>query len=157
MEENEQRTFERVLVYDQKDRQYSEHHEAFFDCFSAIWAFSWSLPGMTHPITTRARVLIVEESDSELFSPISASIDVWKDHVWHAIDEVFVLDTQFSSRKHIELEALCRIEAFLLGINIDQVREKYGDVVEEEQEETEQEKHSEEDNPNVITFLPPKS
>ena len=158
MEEKERAIFSRSLIYNQEDKQYSEHHDAFFDCYSSIWAFSWMLPGMTHPITTRGRIIIVENPDDREYVPINVSLDIWKEYTWYGMDELFVSNTQFKNRSQVENEALCRYEAFLMGVNIDEVKSRYADDFAEEVSEEEEDSSTdkEEINPNVISFIPPK-
>ena len=57
--EKEQALFTRKLLYRQDDRAYSDTFEMEISAISAMYAFSWMLPSMQHPITTRARIGII--------------------------------------------------------------------------------------------------
>jgi hypothetical protein len=120
----EKAIFSRKLLYKQNDRAYSDTFETEISAVSAMYAFSWMLEGMQHPITTRARVgIIYDHQDNNNWSP-----------------------------EKVEQEGLFMIESFLMGVSIEAVRERYTDeiinhVEIEDEEETEQSE-------NVLAFRP---
>lgn len=143
--------FSRKLLYSQNDRVYSEHFETEVSAISNMYAFSWMLPGMQHPITTRGRIGIIydhKENNSLLINP---TVELWKNEEWTFFDDILQNNKSWSPEK-AEQEGLFMIESFLMGVSIDEVRERYDDYIivqpeDEDEEETEQ-------GENVLSFRP---
>ena len=147
----EQAIFSRKLLYNQEDRVYSEHFETEVSAISNMYAFSWMLSGMKHPVTTRARIGIIydhKENNSLLINP---TIEFWKNQVWTYFDDILQNNKSWTPEK-AEQEGLFMIESFLMGVSIDEVRERYDDyiIVQPEDENEEEAEQGE----NVLSFRP---
>ena len=155
--EKEQAIFNRKLLYKQSDKQYSEQFDAEISAQSSIWVLSWMLESMTHPISMRAKIGIIYDQDNNDELLINPYIEFWKNDSWVYFDEMFLASNNLTVEES-EKEALYRIESFLMGVGLDAVKEKYGEIVEEppeeqEEEVVESEEYSEE-NKNVLSFKP---
>ncbi len=96
---SEQAIFTRKLLYRQTDRAYSDTFETEISAISSMYAFSWMLAGMKHPITTRARFGIIydhQENDSVLLNP---TIEFWKNEEWRYFDDVLQNNKNWSPEK----------------------------------------------------------
>jgi hypothetical protein len=148
----EKTIFSRSLLYEQEDVQYSPDWEEELRAHCSVWACSWILPGMQHPITTRVKINVISREKSNSFDPVSCLIEQYREGYWHIYDEVFLTQKNFKDRESLKNEALYMIECFLMGVPLNQVREKYGiveDIVEksdEDEDNTGQE--------NIISFSP---
>jgi len=155
--EKEQAIFNRKLLYRQSDKQYSEQFDAEISAQTSIWIFSWMLEGMTHPISMRAKIGIIYDQDNNDELIINPYIEFWKNDSWTYFDEMFMVNNKLTVEES-EKEALYRIESFLMGVGLDEVKERYGETVEEPQEpQGEEESESEEypeENKNVLSFKP---
>ncbi len=146
----EQAIFSRKLLYRQTDRAYSDTFETEISAVSAMYAFSWALPGMQHPVTTRARIGIIynhKENDKALLNP---TIEFWKNEEWRYFDDILQNEKSWSPER-LEQEGLFMIESFLMGVSISEVRERYGDQIVEQPEEKDEEEPTGE---NVLSFRP---
>ena len=146
----EQAIFSRKLLYRQTDRAYSDTFETEISAVSAMYAFSWALPGMQHPVTTRARIGIIydhKENDKALLNP---TIEFWKNEEWRYFDDILQNDKSWSPER-LEQEGLFMIESFLMGVSISEVRERYGDQIIEQKKKKDEEEPTGE---NVLSFRP---
>jgi len=149
----EQAIFSRKLLYKQTDKAYSDTFETEISAISAMYAFSWALPGMQHPITTRARIGIIydhQENDKALLNP---TIEFWKNEEWRFFDDILQNNKNWSPER-LEQEGLFMIESFLMGVSIDEVRERYADQIIEQHEEKDEEDKEDKEDANVISFKP---
>lgn len=147
----EQAIFTRKLLYRQTDRAYSETFETEISAVSAMYAFSWMLPSMKHPITTRARIGIIydhRDNDKALLNP---TIELWKNEEWRFFDDILQNDKSLSPER-LEQEGLFMIESFLMGVAIDDVRERYSDEIIQQPEKTNEEEIKQAE--NVLAFRP---
>ena len=147
----EKSIFSRKILYKQDDRAYSEHFETEVSAISVMYAFSWMLPGMKHPITTRARIGIIYDHQENNKALLNPTIEFWKNEEWRFFDDILQNDKNWSPER-LEQEGLFMIESFLMGVPIDEVRERYDDYIivqpeDEDEEETEQ-------GANVLSFRP---
>jgi hypothetical protein len=148
---SEQAIFTRKLLYRQTDRAYSDTFETEISAISSMYAFSWMLAGMKHPITTRARFGIIydhQENDSVLLNP---TIEFWKNEEWRYFDDVLQNNKNWSPEK-LEQEALFMVESFLMGVSIEEVRERYTDQIIDQPEEVNEEETEQAE--NVLSFRP---
>jgi hypothetical protein len=142
--------FSRKLLYKQDDRVYSEHFETEISAISNMYAFSWMLHGMKHPITTRGRIGMVydhKENNELLLNPI---IEFWKNEAWTYFDDILQNNKKWSPEK-AEQEGLFMIESFLMGVSIEDVRAKYTDQIVQQPEGIDEEADKGE---NVLSFRP---
>ena len=148
---SEQAIFSRKLLYRQTDRAYSDTFETEISAISVMYAFSWALPGMQHPVTTRARIGIIydhQENDKALLNP---TIEFWKNEEWRFFDDILQNNKSWSPQR-LEQEGLFMIESFLMGVSIEDVRERYSDEIIQQPEETNEEET--EQAGNVLSFRP---
>ena len=143
--------FSKKLLYRQDDRAYSDNFETDISAISTMYAFSWMLEGMKHPITTRARIGIVYDHQDNNRMLLNPTIEFWKNEEWRFFDDILQNNKNWSPEK-AEQEALFMIESFLMGVSIDAVRERYTDEIinQVEIEDEEQTEQSE----NVLSFRP---
>jgi hypothetical protein len=146
----EKAIFSRKLLYKQDDKAYSEHYETEISAFSTIYAFSWMLPGMQHPITTRARIGIIYDHDDNNKLLLNPAIEFWKNESWVFFDDILQNNKTWSPEK-AEQEGLYMIESFLMGVSIDDVRDRYSDEIIEEAEVSNEEEDISE---NILSFRP---
>ena len=147
---SEQAIFTRKLLYRQTDKAYSDTFESEISAVSAMYAFSWALPGMQHPVTTRARIGIIydhQENDKALLNP---TIEFWKNEEWRYFDDILQNEKNWSPER-LEQEGLFMIESFLMGVADSEVRERYADQIIEQPEEKDEEEPTGE---NVLSFRP---
>ena len=115
-----------------------------------MYAFFWMIQGMKHPITTRARIGIIydhKENDLLLLNP---TIEFWKNESWTFFDDILQNNKDWTPEK-AEQEGLFMIESFLMGVSIDDVRDRYLDeIIKQPKKEDEEETTAE----NVLTFKP---
>jgi hypothetical protein len=147
----EKTIFSKRMLYKQDDRAYSEHYEMEVSALSSMYAFFWMIEGMQHPITTRARIGIIYDHNNEnglLMNPI---IEFWKNEAWTFFDDILQNNKEWSPEK-AEQEGLFMIESFLMGVSIDNVRDRYSDeIIENVEVEDEEEAEKGE---NVLSFRP---
>ena len=124
----EKAVFSRKLLYKQDDRAYSDTFETEISAISAMYAFSWMLPSMQHPITTRARFGIIYDHQQNNKILLNPTIEFWKNEEWRFFDDVLQNNKNWSPEK-AEQEALFMIESFLMGVSIDEVRNRYADQI----------------------------
>ena len=148
--EKEQALFTRKLLYRQDDRAYSDTFEMEISAISAMYAFSWMLPSMQHPITTRARIGIIYDHQENSTVLLNPTIEFWKNEEWRYFDDVLQNNKNWSPEK-LEQEALFMVESFLMGVSIEEVRERYTDQIIEQPEEKYEEENAAE---NVLSFRP---
>ncbi len=146
----EKAIFSRKLLYRQDDRAYSDTFEAEISAVSAMYAFSWMLAGMQHPVTTRARIGIIYDHNDDNNLLLNPTVEFWKNETWTFFDDVLQNNKSWSPEK-AEQEALFMIESFLMGVSIDDVRERYSDEIIQQPEETNEEEEQAE---NVLSFRP---
>jgi hypothetical protein len=145
----EQSIFSRKLLYKQTDRAYSDTFESEISATSVIYAFSWMLTGMKHPITTRARIGIIYDHDDNNNLLLNPTIEFWKNEAWTFFDDILQNNKSWSPEK-TEQEGLFMIESFLMGVSIEEVRERYSDQIIQQPEQLDEEEQSE----NVLEFRP---
>jgi len=147
----EKAIFSRKLLYKQDDRAYSDTFESEISVISVMYAFSWMLPGMKHPITTRARIGIIYDHQENNKALLNPTIEFWKNEEWRYFDDILQNDKSWSTER-LEQEGLFMIESFLMGVSIDEVRERYDDyiIVQPEDENEEEAEQGE----NVLSFRP---
>ena len=109
---NEQAIFSRKLLYRQTDRAYSDTFEAEISAISAMYAFSWALPGMQHPVTTRARIGIIYDHQENNKALLNPTIEFWKNEEWRYFDDILQNEKNWSPEK-LEQEGL-----FMISQNI---------------------------------------
>jgi hypothetical protein len=147
----EKAIFSRKLLYKQDDRAYSDTFESEISAISAIYAFSWMLPSMQHPITTRARIGIIYDHNENNNLLLNPTIEFWKNETWTFFDDILQNNKSWSPKK-VEQEALFMIESFLMGVSISDVRERYSDEIIQQPEETNEEETEQAE--NVLSFRP---
>ena len=147
----EQAIFSRKLLYRQNDRAYSDTFETEISAISAMYAFSWMLEGMQHPITTRARVGIIYDHQDDNKLLLNPTIEFWKNEEWRFFDDILQNNKHWSPEK-VEQEGLFMIESFLMGVSIDAVRERYTDEIIQQPEATNEEETEQAE--NVLSFRP---
>ena len=147
----EKTIFARKLLYKQNDKAYSEHYETEISAISIMYAFSWMLSGMKHPITTRARIGIVYDHNDNNNLLINPMIEFWKNEAWTFFDDILQNNKEWTPEK-AEQEGLFMIESFLMGVSIDDVRDRYSDEIIENTEVEDEEE--EEKGENVLSFRP---
>lgn len=147
----EKAIFSRKLLYKQTDKAYSDSFETEISAISVMYAFSWALPGMKHPITTRARIGIIYDHQENNKALLNPTIEFWKNEEWRYFDDILQNDKSWSTER-LEQEGLFMIESFLMGVSIDEVRERYDDyiIVQPEDENEEEAEQGE----NVLSFRP---
>jgi len=146
----EKTIFARKLLYKQDDKAYSEHYETEISAISIMYAFSWMLSGMKHPITTRARIGIVYDHNDNNNLLINPMIEFWKNESWTFFDDILQNNKDWTPDK-AEQEGLFMIESFLMGVSIDDVRDRYSDeIIQQPEKEDEEEAIPE----NVLSFKP---
>lgn len=146
----EKAIFSRKLLYKQDDRAYSDTFESEISAISVMYAFSWMLPSMQHPITTRARIGLIYDHDDDNRLLLNPTIEFWKNETWTFFDDILQNNKAWSPEK-AEQEALFMIESFLMGVSIDDVRERYSDEIINQPEKTNEEAEQAE---NVLSFRP---
>jgi hypothetical protein len=147
----EKTIFARKLLYKQNDKAYSEHYETEISAISIMYAFSWMLSGMKHPITTRARIGIVYDHNDNNNLLINPMIEFWKNEAWTFFDDILQNNKEWTPEK-AEQEGLFMIESFLMGVSINDVRDRYSDeIIENIEVEDEEETEKSE---NVLSFRP---
>jgi hypothetical protein len=146
----EQAIFTRRLLYRQTDKAYSDTFETEISAISAMYAFSWALPGMQHPVTTRARIGIIYDHHEDNRALLNPTIEFWKNEEWRYFDDILQNDKDWLPER-LEQEGLFMIESFLMGVSIEEVRERYADQIIEKPEEKNEEEPTGE---NVLTFKP---
>ena len=147
----EKTIFARKLLYKQNDKAYSEHYETEISAISIMYAFSWMLSGMKHPITTRARIGIVYDHNDNNNLLINPMIEFWKNEAWTFFDDILQNNKEWTPEK-AEQEGLFMIESFLMGVSIDDVRDRYSDeIIKNVEVEDEEEAEKGE---NVLSFRP---
>jgi hypothetical protein len=147
---NEKAIFTRKLLYRQTDRAYSETFETEISAISAMYAFSWALPGMQHPVTTRARIGIIYDHKDNNNALLNPTIEMWKNEEWRFFDDILQNGKNWLPER-LEQEGLFMIESFLMGVSIEEVRERYADQIIEKPEEKDEEEAIGE---NVLSFRP---
>jgi len=146
----EKAIFSRKLLYKQNDKAYSDNFESEISATSIMYAFSWMLPSMQHPITTRARIGIIYDQDDNNNLLLNPTIEFWKNEAWTFFDDILQNNKMWSPEK-AEQEALFMIESFLMGVSISDVRERYSDEIIQQPEKTNEEEEQAE---NVLSFRP---
>ena len=146
--------FSRALLYEQEDVQYSPEWEDELRANCTIWACSWLLEGMQHPITTRIKINVISREKSISFDPVSCLIEQYREGYWNIFDEIFLTQTKYEDKESLVNESLYRMESFLMGVPLVQVKEKYGvvDTIEEKTEDL----GDIDGGKNVISFSPRK-
>ena len=147
---SEQAIFTRRLLYKQIDRAYSDTFETEISAVSVMYAFSWALPGMQHPVPTRARIGIIYDHQENNKALLNPTIEFWKNEEWRFFDDILQNDKSWSPER-LEQEGLFMVESFLMGVPIDDVRERYADQIIDETEEKDEEQPTGE---NVLSFRP---
>ena len=147
----EKAIFSRKLLYKQNDRAYSDTFESEISAISVMYAFSWMLPSMQHPITTRARIGLIYDHNDDNRLLLNPTIEFWKNETWTFFNDVLQNNKAWSPEK-VEQEALFMIESFLMGVSIDDVRERYSDEIIQQPEETNEEETEQAE--NVLAFRP---
>ena len=147
----EKAIFSRKLLYKQNDKAYSDNFESEISATSIMYAFSWMLPSMQHPITTRARIGIIYDQDDNNNLLLNPTIEFWKNEAWTFFDDILQNNKDWSPEK-AEQEALFMIESFLMGVPINDVRERYCDEIIQQPEKTNEEEA--EQSENVLSFRP---
>ena len=147
----EQAIFTRKLLYRQTDKAYSDTFETEISAVSAMYAFSWALPGMQHPVTTRARIGIIYDHQGDNKALLNPTIELWKNEEWRFFDDILQNDKDWSPEM-LEQEGLFMIESFLIGVSIDDVRERYSDEIIQQPEKTDEEEIRQAE--NVLSFRP---
>ena len=147
---SEKAIFSRQLLYRQTDRAYSDTFETEISAISTMYAFSWALPGMQHPVTTRARIGIIYDHQENNKALLNPTIEFWKNEEWRFFDDILQNDKNWSPER-LEQEGLFMVESFLMGVPIDDVRERYADQIIDETEEKDEEQPTAE---NVLSFRP---
>jgi len=148
---SERAIFTRKLLYRQTDRAYSDTFETEISAISVIYAFSWALPGMQHPVTTRARIGIIYDHNQNNKALLNPTIEFWKNEEWRFFDDILQNDKSWSPER-LEQEGLFMIESFLMGVSIDEVRERYADQIIDQLEEKDEEETEQAE--NVLSFRP---
>jgi hypothetical protein len=146
----EKAIFSRKLLYRQDDKAYSDTFEAEISAISAMYAFSWMLPSMQHPVTTRARIGIIYDHNDNNNLLLNPTIEFWKNETWTFFDDILQNNKAWSPKK-VEQEGLYMIESFLMGVSIDDVRERYSDEIIQQPEATNEEEPIGE---NILSFRP---
>jgi hypothetical protein len=147
----EKTIFSKKLLYKQDDRVYSEHFETEVSAISNMYAFFWMIQGMKHPITTRARIGIIYNHKEDNLLLLNPTIEFWKNESWTFFDDILQNNKAWTPEK-AEQEGLFMIESFLMGVSIDDVRDRYSDeIIEYTEEEDEEEAEKGE---NVLSFRP---
>tara|TARA_B100000674_G_C37403302_1_gene717281 strand:- start:42 stop:503 length:462 start_codon:yes stop_codon:yes gene_type:complete len=148
---NKEKTiFSRVLLYEQEDVQYSPDWELDLRANCTVWACSWMIEGMQHPITTRAKINVISKAKSNNFEPVSCLIEQYREGYWNIFDEIFLTQDTYKDSESLKNEALYRMECFLMGIPLEMVKEKYGVLEQKEEEEVEELDGGK----NIISFSP---
>ena len=147
----EKAIFSRKLLYKQDDRAYSDTFESEISAISTMYAFSWMLPSMQHPITTRARIGLIYDHDDNNKLLLNPTIEFWKNETWTFFDDILQNNKAWSPEK-AEQEALFMIESFLMGVSIKEVRERYSDQIIQQPEKTDEEEAEQAE--NVLSFRP---
>jgi hypothetical protein len=147
----EKAIFSRKLLYRQDDKAYSETFESEISAVSAMYAFSWMLPSMQHPVTTRARIGIIYDHNENNSALLNPTIEFWKNEEWKFFDDVLQNNKNWSPEK-LEQEALFMVESFLMGVSIEEVRNRYTDQIIEQPEEINEEETEQAE--NVLSFRP---
>ena len=147
----EKTIFSRALLYEQEDVQYSPDWELDLRANCTVWACSWMIEGMQHPITTRIKINVISKAKAKTFEPVSCLIEQYREGYWNIFDEVFLTQTTYKDSESLKNESLYRMESFLMGIPLTSVKEKYG-ILEEKKEEEEVEKVD--GGKNIISFSP---
>ena len=88
------------------------------------------------------------ELDEEHYSTMPA--EFWKNEEWRFFDDVLQNNKNWSPEK-AEQEALFMIESFLMGVSIDEVRNRYADQIIKQPEVINEQEHTAE---NVLSFRP---
>ena len=149
---NKEKTiFSRALLYEQEDVQYSPDWEMDLRANCTVWACSWMIEGMQHPITTRVKINVISKAKSNTFEPVSCLIEQYREGYWNIFDEVFLTQDTYKDSESLKNEALYRMECFLMGITLEMVKEKYG-VLEKKEEVEEVEEID--GGKNIISFSP---
>ena len=143
--------FSRKLLYKQDDRAYSDTFESEISAISVMYAFFWMMPGMQHPITTRARIGIIYDHNDNSNLMLNPTIEFWKNEAWTFFDDILQNNKAWSPEK-AEQEALFMIESFLMGVQINDVRERYCDEIIQQPEKTNEEEAEQAE--NVLSFRP---
>lgn len=147
---SEKTIFSRKLLYKQDDRAYSDTFETEISAISAMYAFYWALPSMQHPVTTRARIGIIYDHKDSNKALLNPTIEFWKNEEWKFFDDVLQNNKNWSPER-LEQEGLFMIESFLMGVSIEDVRERYEDqILDQPEVQDEEETNSE----NILTFRP---
>jgi hypothetical protein len=146
----EKTIFSRALLYEQEDVQYSPDWELDLRANCTVWACSWMIEGMQHPITTRVKINVISKAKSNTFEPVSCLIEQYREGYWNIFDEVFLTQTTYKDSDSLKNESLYRMESFLMGIPLTSVKEKYGILEEKKEEEVEEV----DDGKNIISFSP---
>ena len=147
----EKTIFSRALLYEQEDVQYSPDWELDLRANCTVWACSWMIEGMQHPVTTRVKINVISKEKSNTFEPVSCLIEQYREGYWNIFDEVFLTQTTYKDVESLKNEALYRMECFLMGIPLDSVKEKYG-VIDQKVEVEEVEEID--GGKNIISFSP---
>jgi hypothetical protein len=147
----EKTIFSRKLLYRQDDRAYSDTFESEISAISAMYAFSWMLSGMQHPITTRARIGIIYDHNDNNALLLNPTIEFWKNETWTFFDDIMQNNKSWSPEK-CEQEGLFMVESFLMGVSIDEVRERYSEEIIQQPEVTHEEEAQQAE--NVLSFRP---
>jgi hypothetical protein len=116
-----------------------------------MYAFSWMLPSMQHPVTTRARIGIIYDHNENNSALLNPTIEFWKNEEWKFFDDVLQNNKNWSPEK-LEQEALFMVESFLMGVSIEEVRNRYTDQIIEQPEEINEEETEQAE--NVLSFRP---
>ena len=148
-------SFERKLVYRQVDIAQSEL--GMLEAVSSVWAACWSYEGLQHPITSRLRINIVHMLGVDEFDPISADIELWREFEWKAVDTCFQGCVSFNTIEEVENECLFMAESFLMGVNIEETKKKYGvDISAVHKEENTLQEDIKIDDSKVLKLFPEK-
>jgi hypothetical protein len=82
---------------------------------------------------------------------LNPTIEFWKNETWTFFDDILQNNKAWSPEK-AEQEALFMIESFLMGVSIDDVRERYSDEIIKQPEKTNEEEAEQAE--NVLSFRP---
>jgi len=147
----EKTIFSKRLLYKQDDRAYSDHYETEISAISSMYAFFWMIEGMQNPITTRARIGIIYDHKENNLLLLNPTIEFWKNEAWTFFDDILQNNKEWTPEK-AEQEGLFMIESFLMGVSINDVRDRYSDeIIENIEVEDEEEAEKAE---NVLSFRP---
>jgi hypothetical protein len=108
--------------------------------------------GLTHPLSSRVKINVIHSADERTFAPVSAEIEIWKDYEWKLMDACYQGLSPGKSVELLQNECMYMVESFLMGENIDAVRERYG--VEQDSEDVQDDSKEDVERENILRFVP---